>query len=32
MEALSRKDLQKISNENVLRLNKLEEMNHLNLI
>ena len=32
MEALSRKDLQNISNENVLRLNKLEEMNHLNLI
>jgi hypothetical protein len=32
MEALSRKDLQNISNENVLKLNKLEEENHLNII
>ena len=32
MESLSRKDLQNISYENVLKLNKLEKENHLNII
>ena len=32
MEALSRKDLHNISNENVLKLKKLEEENHFNII